>query len=139
MNALVLVFLTWIAEQTGLEIPEPPSILIVSAHEMRERSGRPSSVMALYDRAVETIYLPDGWSSAATYDRAMLLHELVHHIQEFNRVPSRCNAEKEQQAYDLTRKWLSDQGVADPYGFLNLDELTITILSSCPDADGLRS
>jgi hypothetical protein len=134
---LVFIFLIWIAEQTGLEIPGPPSILFVSTQEMSERSGRPLGAVALYDRAAETLYLPSGWSSAAIYDRAMLLHELVHHIQESNRVPSRCNAERERQAYDLTRKWLSEQGVADPYSFLNLDELTITILSSCPDADGL--
>lgn len=137
MNALVFAFLTWIAEQTGLEMPGPPTILIVSAQEMRERSGRPLGVISLYDRAEKTIYLPHEWSSVAIYDRAMLLHELVHHTQEFNRVPSRCNAERERQAYDLTRKWLGDQGVADPYGFLNLDELTVTTLSSCPNAGGL--
>jgi hypothetical protein len=67
----------------------------------------------------------------------MLLHELVHHVQEFNRLPSRCNAERERQAYDLTRVWLSEQGVADPYAFLKVDELTVTILSSCPDLDAM--
>jgi hypothetical protein len=94
-------------------------------------------VVALYDRPTNTIYLPKAWNGAAIYDRAMLLHELVHHVQEFNRLPSRCNAERERQAYDLTRVWLSEQGVADPYAFLKVDELTVTILSSCPDLDAM--
>jgi hypothetical protein len=92
--------------------------------------------VALYDRATATVYLPESWNQAQIYDRAMLLHELVHHVQEFNQVASQCNAEREQQAYDLTRKWLAEQGIADPYSFLKVDELTVTILSSCPPADG---
>lgn len=137
MDTLALSFLIWIAVQTGLEIPASPSILVVSADEMRERSGRGYNVVSLYDRATATVYLPESWDGAELYDRAMLLHELVHHVQELNRVPSPCNAERERLAYDLTRKWLNEQGVADPYTFLKVDELTITILSTCPDTDGL--
>lgn len=133
MNALVLLFLAWIAAQTHLELPTPPLVVLVATEEMRERSARPGNkVEALYDRVTGTVYLPESWNSEALYDRAMLLHELVHHVQEFNQVASQCNADWEQQAYDLTRIWLGEQGVADPYTFLKVDELTVAILSLCP-------
>ena len=132
MNALVFLFLAWIAAETGLELPTPPSVVLVAAEEMRERSVRPGNrVEALYERATATVYLPESWNSEALYDRAMLLHELVHHVQEYNQVASQCNAEREQQAYELTRIWLGEQGVADPYSFLKVDELTVAILSLC--------
>lgn len=137
MNDLILSFLTWIAIETGLAIAPPPTILQIPTQEIHTKSGRHFGAVALYMRETATVYLPVGWNSAALYDRATLLHELVHHMQEINRVPSQCNAERERQAYDLTRKWLSEQGVADPYAFLNMDELTITILSLCPSPDGL--
>jgi hypothetical protein len=137
MNELVLSLLTWIAVETGLAIPPPPFIELIPAQELREKSGRPAGAVSLYMRTTATVYLPLGWSSARIYDRAMLMHELVHHVQEFNQVPSQCNAALERQAYDLTRKWLTDKGVADPYGLLNTDELTITILSTCPTSEGL--
>jgi hypothetical protein len=103
--------------------------------EMHKKSERHSGAVALYVRDTATVYLPSDWNRETPYERAMLLHELVHHVQESNRVSSQCNAERERQAYDLTRKWLSEQGVADPYALLNIDELTITILSSCPSPD----
>jgi hypothetical protein len=139
MNELVFFFLTWIAAETGLATPPPPSIQLISTQEMHTKSGRPSGAASLYMRATATVHLPTGWNSTKIYDRAMLLHELVHHVQEINRVPSQCNAERERQAYDLTLEWLRNEGVADPYALLNLDELTITILSSCPIMDGRSS
>ena len=138
MNLLVLSYLTWIGVQTGLAVPASPSIEFVSQEDMQQRSKRPfSTVVALYDRPTSTIYLPNGWKPEALYDRAMLLHELVHHVQEFNKLPSPCSAQRERQAYDLTRQWLGERGVDDPYGFLKVDELTVTILSSCPDTEAL--
>lgn len=136
MNALALSLLAWIATQTGLEAPATPSILLVSAEEIHVRSGRPFGAVALYSRDTATIYLPKDWNREQLYDQATLLHELVHHIQESNRVPSKCNAQRERQAYDLTLTWLLENGITDPYAFLNVDELTITILSACPPADG---
>lgn len=117
--------------ETGLLMPPSPPVVLASVDEMRERAGGSHSVVALYDRDTATIYLPANWDRTRTYDRAMLLHELVHHVQEFNRIASRCAAERERQAYDLTVKWLAAQGIADPYAVLNTDELTIAIFSMC--------
>jgi len=73
--------------------------------------------------------------SSELYSRATLLHELVHHVQVFNRVPLPCRRARERDAYRLTLKWLEQQGVADPYAFLDVDEFTITLLSVCLDSE----
>jgi hypothetical protein len=130
-RALVSASLTWIAAETGLVKPPPPSIKFVSQDVLKNRSGAGHSTMALYERNTATIYLPSDWDGTLMYDRAMLLHEVVHHVQEFNSVPARCAAERERQGYAVTLKWLAEQGVADPYAVLQVDDFTIAILSAC--------
>jgi hypothetical protein len=76
------------------------------------------------------------WNLAALRDRSILLHELVHHVQRFNKVTPPCPAALERQAYDLQARWLREQGVADPYGLMGTDEFTVVILTACMPPDG---
>lgn len=136
-EALAQEFLAWIAGETGLPIAPLPSIVFVSEDQIRARVDASAQVegndsaRALYVYDTATIYLPANWSRRKIYHRAMLLHELVHHVQLINRLPARCSAERERQAYGLTLKWLSSQGVEDPYAVLNIDDFTVAILSLC--------
>ena len=130
MESLILSMLIWIAAQTGLVVSSPPLIQLVSAEEM-QRKVPGHSVVAFYDRTTTTIYLPTNWDHKTVYRKAMLLHELVHHVQNVNKVSFRCEGEREKQAYALTLRWLTEQGVNDPYGALNLDEFTVGLYSSC--------
>jgi len=136
MSELILALLTWIVGETGLAMPPPPRVVLVSEAQinvMATGSSDESDVRGLYRRDAAIIYLRDNWNPADLRSRASLLHELVHHVQVFNGVPSRCPAERERLAYDLSLKWLREQGVADPYAVLGLDEFTITIRSMCPE------
>lgn len=133
MNELVFAFLTWIAAETGLMIPPPPPVVLVSDVKMLELAHGNSEVRGLYSRDSATIYLRNDWNAADLRSRASLLHELVHHVQVANKLPSRCPAERERLAYELTLKWLREQGVADPYEVLNTDAFTIIFFSACPE------
>lgn len=133
MNELVFAFLTWIAAETGLMIPPPPPVVLVSDVKMLELAHGNSEVRGLYLGDSATIYLRNDWNAADLRSRASLLHELVHHVQFANKLPSRCPAERERLAYELTLKWLREQGVADPYTVLNTDAFTIIFFSACPE------
>jgi hypothetical protein len=61
-----------------------------------------------------------------------LVHELVHHVQEAARIPYPCLAARETPADHLQAKWLRDNGVADPYTLMNVDEFTIMMHRLCP-------
>jgi hypothetical protein len=113
MRELVLAFLAWIAAETGLAIPAPPPVVLVSEGKMLELAHGNSEVRGMYVRDGATIYLRDDWNAADLRSRASLLHELVHHVQFANKVPSRCAAERERLAYELTFSGC-EQGVADP-------------------------
>ena len=130
---LVLSLLAWIAMQTGLAVPPPPSVQFVSHEQILKLAGGPMDVQGLYDREGAIVYLRDDWDAADLRSRAALVHELVHHVQEFNKVPMRCRAEHELLAYNLALEWLRQQGAADPYAILEVDDFTILVRSMCPD------
>lgn len=133
MKALVASLLAWIVAETGLVMPPPPRVVFASAEQLQQRvPGRTVALAAVYERDTATVYLRDDWDRSSVANRAALLHELVHHVQEFNRVPVRCRAARERQAYELTLKWLAERGVRDPYALLGVDEFTIDVLSLCP-------
>jgi hypothetical protein len=140
MRELILAFLTWIAGEMGLLTPPPPQVELVSAEEIsRIAYGEHQSpeihlhLQALYDNDKATIYLRNDWNPAELYSRATLLHELVHHVQAFHKIPLPCRRAREPDAYRLTLRWLEQQGVANPYAVLNIDEFTIALLSRCSD------
>ena len=133
MAELIVALLTWIAAETALVMPPPPHVVLVAEDEMTELATRHIDVMGFYDRDTATVYLRAGWDPADLRSRATLLHELVHHVQDFNKIPSRCAAEQEILAYELAVKWLRQQGVADPYKVLDIDEFTIMFFSTCPE------
>lgn len=119
--------------QTGLAMPPPPGIQLVNQAQMLRLAGGRTDVGGLYDPEAVTVYLRDDWDAASLRGRATLLHELVHHVQDFNKVPARCRAERERLAYELTLEWLRQQGAADPYAVLDIDEFTVLIRSMCTD------
>lgn len=136
MSELILALLTWIVGETGLAMPPPPPVVLQSEEQLTERATGGTDVkdfLALYNRDTGIVYLRNDWNPADLRARATLLHELVHHVQAFNGVPMRCIAEGERQAYDLTLKWLREQGAVDPYAVLNIDEFTIITRSMCPE------
>ena len=138
MRDLIVALLAWIAGETGVVMPPAPAVELLPKEQMSEhafgRSWRAGDdIRAFYDADRSTVYLLDNWKSADLRSRSVLVHELVHHVQFFNRLSFECSATRERQAYELTAKWLRLQGVADPYAVMDTDEYTITAMSACTD------
>jgi len=87
---------------------------------------------SLYSRETHIVYLRDTWNPDNLFDRSLLVHELVHHLQMLNKLRMACPEEYEAQAYQLQIEWLREQGIQDPYKLLGLTELAIDSLSQCP-------
>ena len=64
---------------------------------------------------VNAIYVPHIMLLAEDFELAacsdILVHELVHHFQFITRVPFRCTAEAEREAYEIQAKWTRETGV----------------------------
>jgi len=137
MNSLIAIYIAWIVAQTGLLAPDHPPINFVSTTELARRFGSPENsgleLQALYNHSEGAIYLPQQWLPNDLRQKSALLHELVHHVQRFNKVELPCIAAYERQAYDLQIKWLREQGVDDPYDLIKTNELSIYMVSVCRD------
>jgi len=63
-------------------------------------------VMAVYSDAAHTIYLPEGWTGSTAADLSVLVHEMVHHLQNAAALKYACPQEREALAYRAQERWL---------------------------------
>ncbi|WP_397542327.1 DUF6647 family protein [Roseovarius salis] len=133
-RALVESLIRWIGAETGYDmasaLARPPGIRFCRTGEMIEYDGAgwfvDPALRAAYDLKTRTVYLVLPWDADDAFDRSVLLHELVHHVQLANR-DWPCPGAPEWQAYKLQDRWLRARGIE--HGF---DWLRIWFMSRCP-------
>jgi hypothetical protein len=133
MNSLVASLIMWIAVQTGLKATEPPRIVLLPAEQMASMTGGSANPEGIYIYDERTIYLPNDWKPDDLRNRATLVHELAHHVLKMNGVQAPCERAHEAETYRLEFEWLREQGIKDPYAFLQTNELSILLRSVCRD------
>ena len=142
MDALIGVLIAWIVTKTGMLAPPHPPVIFVPEAQLVQMFYGPkrelasvARIHALYSHQEEKIYLVTGWIIDDFLHISQLLHELVHHVQRFNKIKAPCLAAYERQAFDLQLVWLREQGVEDPYALLDINEFMIMLSSRCPWTD----
>ena len=113
MEALLTAIVLWLS----INFPLPanlnhPGIKFVSAAEMiatlnksqPQRSGVSASeiswdVVSLYSNESKTIYLMDVWTGKTPAELSILVHEMVHHLQNVGQLKFACPEEREELAY----------------------------------------
>ena len=133
MDALVAILIAWIVAKTGLVAPEPPRIVLIPAQQIVQMCGGTARPQAIYKIEERTIYLREDWTPDTLLNKAVLLHELTHHVLKMNNVQAKCERAHEADCYHLELAWLREQGVEDPYAFLEINELAIILRSMCLD------
>ncbi|MET4170452.1 hypothetical protein ABIB99_001534 [Bradyrhizobium sp. LA6.1] len=87
-------------------------------------------VVALYDNETRTILLPDDWGGTSPTDQSVLVHEMVHHLQNVGRLKFVCPQAREKLAYLAQDKWLERFGLSLENEF-DVDMFTVLITSAC--------
>lgn len=87
-------------------------------------------VVALYDTKKRTILLPDDWGGASPADQSVLVHEMVHHLQNLGNLKFDCPHAREKLAYLAQDKWLQRFGLSVEQEF-DVDMFTVLISSAC--------
>lgn len=87
-------------------------------------------VVALYNDATRTIYLPQFWTGATPVEQSVLVHEMVHHLQNLGAHKYNCPAAREKLAYEAQAEWLKLHDLSLEEEF-DLDMLTLLITSTC--------
>jgi hypothetical protein len=87
-------------------------------------------LVAIYNSAKRIIYLPEGWSGKSPDETSILVHEMVHHLQNVGALKYPCPDAREKPAYLAQDRWLRrfDLDLETAFG---LDLFTIFVRSAC--------
>jgi len=99
-------------------------------HSAVELAQNTSDVVALYDDKRRTIILPEGWSGTTPAELSVLVHEMVHHLQNVSGHEFECVGAREKPAYLAQDKWLKQFGRRLESEF-QVDRFTIVARSAC--------
>ena len=122
--ALFTAVETWLAMQFNLPMPDShphiktmPSERIVSlrygsllSNVASERAAQIKSIardtVAIYVDFERVIYLSDRWTDGEIAYLSVLVHEMVHHMQNLAGLKYACSQEREKLAYTAQEQWL---------------------------------
>jgi len=149
MNQLMMYLMAWLVLNSELPtITEYPRIQFVAGGKISEArinrvkdyvghdgtplisEGASNNIVSFYDDRTRTIFLQEGWSSTRPTEMSVLVHELVHHIQNIAKIDYLCAAEREQPAYAAQRKWLSLFGKTLE-GEFGIDSASLLLRTKC--------
>jgi hypothetical protein len=87
-------------------------------------------VYAVYDDSKRIVYLHTHWSADSPADVSVLVHELVHHLQNVAGAKFACPQEREKDAYQAQRAWLDQFGrtIEDEF---EIDPMTVLVRTNC--------
>ncbi len=144
MEALLTAIVVWLSCNFPLPASvDHPRIKFVSAAEMiaplrqnqQQRSGIAtteinSEIVSLYSNESKTIYLMDGWTGNTPAELSILVHEMVHHLQNVGQLKFACAQEREELAYKAQESWLRLFG-RDLERDFQMDSFTVLVKSKC--------
>jgi hypothetical protein len=87
-------------------------------------------VVAVYDTATSTIYLPLDWIGNSPGHQSVLVHEMVHHLQNTAKLKYECPAAREKVAYLAQDAWLRRSNLSLE-GEFGVDMFTVVASSAC--------
>ena len=94
------------------------------------RATLEQATVATYVDAKKTIYLPDEWSGRSPAELSVLVHEMVHHMQNLSGIRYECPRQREKLAYAAQDKFLQLFG-RDLEGEFEVNPLTVLVRSTC--------
>jgi hypothetical protein len=105
---------------------QPPA----ASRDERPTHDAGRETVAVYDDATRTIYLAEGWSGATPAELSVLVHEMVHHLQNHAQLKYECPQEREKLAYAAQERWLGlfDRTLA---GEFEIDPFALLVRTKC--------
>ena len=91
----------------------------------------PSQVVAIYADDDRTIYLPEGWTGGTPAELSVVVHELVHHLQNEAGLKFACPEVREDVAFAAQARWLGLFGT-DLHSEFGIDAFTLLVRTNCP-------
>ena len=147
MNELMVAIALWLTANFGLPaIPTNPKVEFVTSakivalrhsgsdeHKTQSVALQPGQreTLSIYNNDTKTIYLRSDWTGRTPADLSILVHEMVHHIQNLAQLKYSCVEEREKMAYHAQKKWLELFG-RDLESEFEIDGFTLLVITNCP-------
>ena len=87
-------------------------------------------IAAVYHTAKRTIFLPEEWNGKSHAETSVLVHEMVHHLQNVGGLKYPCPDAREKPAYLAQDQWLRRFG-SDLETAFGIDLFTVLVRSAC--------
>lgn len=136
LDTLVEAAAAWVAQRMALPLPaELPEVAFATREKLTalRYAGEPGGgleVVALYEESTRTLLMPQGWTGIDVVDLSILVHEMVHFMQDVAGQRFDCPTAREAAAYELQDAWLREAGTSLEAEF-EVDGMTLMLLSAC--------
>lgn len=127
----------WLDSQYQLGVPasHPDIIALPQAELVARRYGHgtlatPGDIVALYDKEARAILVSNSWTGGSLAELSVLVHEMVHHLQDESGTIFACPAQREKLAYHAQNEWLKlfDEDLEGAFG---IDPALILVATAC--------
>jgi hypothetical protein len=86
--------------------------------------------VAIYEDSEKTIYLTEDWRGDSAADISVVVHEMVHHLQNIAQMRFECTRAREATAYEAQERWLQQHGRSLRADF-DIDPFTVLVHAMC--------
>ena len=133
MKEILTALMIWLGANTTFDTNHDiPNVLFLSQTQMEEMfykgtGAMPNTLHGLYDKESDTIILPDTWDRREPWDMGVLLHEMIHYLQDQNDLHFNCIAEMERDAWPIQQRYLKEK-----HNYMwDYDGLWYAVISTC--------
>ena len=137
MKEILTALMIWLGANTTLDTNHDiPKVVFLPQEKMEqiyyvdEPEKLPNELHGIYDTDSDTIILRDTWDRRKPWDMGVLVHEMVHYLQDMNSMDFQCTAQMEKDAWPIQQKYLKDQHNYD----WEYDSLWYMVISTCSDS-----
>ena len=133
MKELLIALMLWIGANTNynVNVPLPEIIRMDKAPlEYQYFQGdipRDSDIHGFYNLKDKKIYIRGEYPLEHPWSQGLILHEVIHYLQDKNNIKFECVAEMEKDVWPLQKKYLKEVHNFD----WDYDELWYKTVSSC--------
>jgi len=134
MKEIITALLIWLGANSDFNVNmDIPVVLFLPQDQMEQRyfgdTENHGELHGFYDIEQNIIILPNTWDRRDPWDLSVLLHEMIHYVQDQNETEFNCTAEMEKDSWPLQQKYL-----LEIHDFKwDYDKLWYLMVSSCSD------
>lgn len=132
-----MAVVTWLSLTFGLppnyDLPNIAQLPAAQNVGVRHEANQPDNwrqTVALYDDDTNTILLSEAWTAKSPADISVIVHEMVHHMQNQAALQFECPAAREKLAYTAQEAWLNLYGLSLSSAF-KIDAMTLKLSTQC--------